>query len=93
MLDFTGNNEYEIRQLARLSYPVSNILLPISSFLIRRAEKSKLLISNIEKTNASGILNVQFKTTVPNILSLVLNRFFYCSCNGYREHFTLQTIR
>ncbi|MCM0034287.1 MAG: class I SAM-dependent methyltransferase [Burkholderiaceae bacterium] len=76
VLDLTGNNGYEVRHLAGLTYPISNILLPISNFLVRRAEKSKLLMSEIEKTKASGIRDVRFKTTFPSVLSLVLNRFF-----------------
>ena len=76
VLSLTCNNGYELRHLAGLTYPISNILLPISNFLVRRAEKSKLIMSDIEKTKASGIRDVRFKTTFPNILSLVLNRFF-----------------
>jgi riboflavin transporter FmnP len=33
-------------------------------------------MSAVEKTKASGLREVRFKTTFPNILSLVLNRFF-----------------
>lgn len=70
----TNNNNWSIRHLTGLTYPVSNILLPISNFLVRRTEKTKTTLPNIEKTKASGIRNVQFKTTFPSILSLVLNR-------------------
>lgn len=68
------NSGWEILHLAGLTYPVSNILLPLSNFLVRRAEKSKISMSDLEKTKASGIRHVRFKTNFPNILSLVLNR-------------------
>lgn len=68
------STRWEIRHLAGLTFPVSNMLLPVSNFLVRRAERSKITMSNLEKTKASGIRNVPFKTHFPNILSLLLNR-------------------
>lgn len=67
-------NGWVIRHLAGLTYPVSNMLLPLSNFLVKRAEGSKTALSPLERTKASGIRNVQFKTSFPNVLSLVLNR-------------------
>jgi SAM-dependent methyltransferase len=75
LLSLATNNGWEIRHIAGLTYPVSNFLFPLSNFLVRRAEKSKLSLSKIEKTKASGGRNVRFKTTFPNIFSLVLNRY------------------
>jgi SAM-dependent methyltransferase len=69
-----NSNGWYIRNLAGLTYPLSNILLPISNYLVRRAEKSKLTMTDLEKTKASGIRYVQFKTNFPIALSLVLNR-------------------
>ncbi len=69
-----NSNGWYIRSLTGLTYPVSNILLPISNFLVRRAESSKLTMADHEKTKVSGIRNVRFKTNFPGIFSLLLNR-------------------
>ncbi len=69
-----NSNGWYIRNLTGLTYPLSNILLPISNFLVRRAEKSKLTMTDLEKTKASGIRDLQFKTNFSSILSLLLNR-------------------
>lgn len=68
------NKGWRIGHIAGLTYPVSNVLLPISNFLVQRAEASKMSLSNLEKTKASGIRNVKFKTHFPTMLSLILNR-------------------
>jgi SAM-dependent methyltransferase len=71
--ELAGSNGWRIRHYAGLTYPISNIHLPVSNFLVWHAEKSKLEMSDIEKTKASGIRDVRFKTTFPKILSLLLN--------------------
>jgi hypothetical protein len=63
-----------ILNLTVLTYPLSNILFPIYNFLVRRAEESKLKMTDLEKTKASGIRDVQFKTNFQSVLSLLLNR-------------------
>jgi cyclopropane fatty-acyl-phospholipid synthase-like methyltransferase len=69
------NNKWKLSHVVGLTYPTSNILLPISNYIVRRAENSKLEMSEIEKTKASGIRDVRFKTTFPNVLGLLLNRY------------------
>lgn len=69
-----NDNHWVIRHIVGLTYPISNCLLPISNFLVKQAESSKIGMSDIEKTKASGIRKVQFKTHFPRILSFVLNR-------------------
>lgn len=71
-----NENKWDIRHISGLTFPLSNLLLPVSNFLVRRAEGSKMSMSNIEKTKASGIRDVRFKTNFPPLLSLVLNRYF-----------------
>jgi SAM-dependent methyltransferase len=83
-----GSNGWKIRHLAELTYPISNILLPVSNFLVRRAEKSKLVMSDIEKTKASGIRDVRFKTTFPKILSLLLNEYVLLPLHWVQKAFT-----
>lgn len=69
-----GKTGWTIRHISGLTFPVSNLLLPISNFLVRRAEAGKLELSDLEKTKASGIRTVWFKTRFPPILALFLNR-------------------
>lgn len=60
--------------LAGLTYPVSNLLLPISNWLVHKSEQKKLALEKAEQTMLSGSRNVRFKTNFPPILGLVLNK-------------------
>jgi SAM-dependent methyltransferase len=62
-----------LRHVAGLTYPLSNLLFPVSEFLVRRAERSKLALSADERTRLSGNRAVPFKTSFPPALRLVLN--------------------
>ena len=73
--ELVDNNGWKIHHCAGLTYPISNFLLPVSNFLVRRAEKFKLGMPDLEKTKASGIRDVRFKTTFPKNLSLLLNEY------------------
>lgn len=64
---------WNLIHVAGLTYPVSNLLLPLSNFLVRRNETNKLVLSPIERTKLSGHRNVRFKTTFPFFLKLFLN--------------------
>lgn len=66
---------WSLQHLAGLTFPVSNILLPLSNFLVNRSEKAKLNLSAIERTKSSGRRSVKFKTHFPALLGLVLNRW------------------
>lgn len=92
------NNGWQILHIIGLTYPLSNILLPISNFLVWRAEKEKITMSNLEKTKASGVRDVFLKTSFPNVFSLVLNdvallpffwlqKLFSCSRNSLVLYF------
>jgi SAM-dependent methyltransferase len=70
LLETTG---WVPRHLAGLTYPISNILLPLSDLLVRRSEAQKLALPVIERTRLSGRRNVRFKTHFPALLKLVLN--------------------
>lgn len=63
----------QIRHLAGLTYPVSNLLYPLSEYLVRRAESRKIDLTLQERTRLSGNRAVLFKTTFPWILKVVLN--------------------
>lgn len=82
------NQEWRLNHVAGLTYPISNILLPISNFLVRKAEKSKMSLSNLDKTKASGIRNVKFKTHFPPFLSLLLNRYTLLPLHWLQKFFS-----
>jgi SAM-dependent methyltransferase len=63
----------ELRHLAGLTWPVSNILLPLSNRLVRRAEAALVERSMLERTKLSGLRHVPFKTAFPDRLAPLLN--------------------
>jgi len=66
-------NDWRLERIAGLTFPVSNCLLPVSNFLVRRAETAKLKLSHLERTRQSGHREVFFKTRFPPLLGLILN--------------------
>lgn len=64
---------WKLGHVAGLTYPVSNLLLPLSNFLVRRQESEKLDLSLLERTKHSGRRQVRFKTHFPSILKWLLN--------------------
>ncbi len=68
-------NGWKLRHIAGLTFPVSNLLLPISNYLVNRNERAKLALSMIERTKQSGHRKVHFKTHFPAILGIILNVF------------------
>lgn len=63
------------RHVAGLTYPVSNLLLPVSNVLVRRAEAGKRALSMEERTRRSGVREVPLKTRFSPVFALLLNRF------------------
>jgi SAM-dependent methyltransferase len=66
---------WRLAHIKGLTYPVSNLLLPISNFLVNRGERHKLSLSAAERTRHSGRRSVRFKTHFPSVFGLLLNRF------------------
>lgn len=64
---------WRVKHTAGLTFPISNMLLPLSNFLVRRSEARKLSLSMVERTKQSGIRDVPMKTTFPPVLRLLLN--------------------
>lgn len=56
-----------------LTFPISNLLLPLSNFLVARAERKKLALSQHARTQLSGRRRVMFKTHFPAVLGLLFN--------------------
>lgn len=64
---------WRVRHAAGLTFPISNMLFPLSNFLVRRSEARKLSLSMIERTKRSGIRDVPMKTNFPPVLRFLLN--------------------
>lgn len=64
---------WQPRHMAGLTFPLSNILFPLSNYLVRRKETNKLELSLLERTKHSGQRNVRFKTHFPPVLKWILN--------------------
>ena len=68
-----GAAGWNVRHTAGLTFPISNLLYPLSNFLVRRSEARNLSLSMIERTKKSGIRDVPMKTTFPSLLGILLN--------------------
>lgn len=66
-------SSWKLLHIVGLTFPVSNLLLPVSNFLVNRSEYSKLGLSLIERTKQSGNRKVMFKTYFPSLLGILLN--------------------
>jgi SAM-dependent methyltransferase len=62
------------RHVAGLTYPLSNVLLPVSNLLVSRAEAQNREFSQEERTRRSGVRKVPLKTHFPQVFALFLNR-------------------
>lgn len=68
-----SSSQWELKHVAGLTFPVSNLLLPLSNFLVNRNERSRLELSLAERTELSGRRQVSFKTNFPSMLGILLN--------------------
>lgn len=66
---------WQVEHLSGLTYPVSNMLLPLSNRLVRRSEDHKLRMSSLERTRLSGRRSVKYKTYLPAFLGVLSNRY------------------
>lgn len=67
--------QLKITFLHGLTWPISNILLPISNLLVLKKERIKLKYSKTKRTIESGFREIKFKTVFPQICSVILNKF------------------
>jgi hypothetical protein len=65
--------DLEAHHLAGLTWPLSNMLLPVSNFLVGRREGGKKKMTLEERTRLSGNRDVAWKTTFPAATRLLLN--------------------
>lgn len=71
----SADSGWELLHITGLTFPISNLLLPVSNFLVNRSERSKLSLSLLDRTKHSGRRQVKFKTYFPSILGILLNEF------------------
>jgi len=64
---------WRLDHVAGLTFPLSNLLLPISNRLVARAEHDRLAMSELERTLQSGDRSVAGKTSFPAVAGVVLN--------------------
>ena len=64
---------WHLEHLAGLTYPLSNVLLPLSNWLVARAEGHKSALPMRERTLSSGRRQVPGKTVFPRAARLLLN--------------------
>ena len=75
ILELANACGWKLRHVAGLTFPVSNLLLPISNFLVHRSEVSKLSMPILDRTKLSGRRKVKFKTHFPSFLGIMLNKY------------------
>jgi hypothetical protein len=80
--ELAADHGMRIMDLAGLTWPLSNLLLPVSNFLVKRSESRLLEKSMQERTVASGHRDVQFKTTFPWWTNPLLNRITMLPWHG-----------
>ena len=74
--DLADKFNYDINKINGLTFPISNLLLPISNHLVTKSESWKKNLDLQERTKLSssgGARNVPGKTTFPKIFKYLLN--------------------
>lgn len=64
---------WRIDHMCGLTFPLSNLLLPISNWLVARSESGKLALDLEARTRASGRREVYGKTVFPGVAAVLLN--------------------
>lgn len=84
------------KKIEGLTFPLSNLLLPLSNLIVKRYETEKLKYSACKKTKLSGRRKVPFKTEFPCFLKIILNPFaiypFYLLQRIFKTHSKSLTI-
>lgn len=75
LIDLLDPAKWEVNLVRGLTWPLSNILLPISNFFVKRAEITNLSLEMHERTLLSGHRDVMYKTVFPRYFRFFLNSF------------------
>lgn len=70
-----SDSSFEAIHVSGLTYPLSNCLLGLSNYLVKRSESQKLNLSKKEQTVSSGHRDVPFKTSFPKFIRYLVNPF------------------
>jgi len=63
-----------LEKVCGATYPLSNFLLRLSNFLVKRAESQRASLSTQKRTLISGFRDVKFKTVFPPWAKLIINK-------------------
>lgn len=72
---YLNQHGWKTKRIEGLTYPLSNIFLPISNWLVKKHESAKLKKSKKLQTQLSGRRRVPFKTEFPKWFKIILNPF------------------
>ena len=64
---------FTVSHLVGLTYPLSNVLLPLSNRLVSRHSRFVGSLSRREQTKRSSMIEIQWKTKFPRVASLLVN--------------------
>ena len=70
-------NKFDLipEQISGMTFPLSNMLLGISNYLVRKQEGHKILNTNLDNTISSSLRNNFMKTEFPNWTKLIVNKY------------------
>jgi SAM-dependent methyltransferase len=68
-----ARHKWTLRHVAGLTFPLSNLLLPLSNRQVAQHEGVKVELTYIDRTKDSGHRNVPYKTHFPEFMKYVLN--------------------
>ena len=75
VIELAQYHDLKVGHIAGVTFPLSNILLPLSNYLVARAEGDKKDYTMQDRTVASGIRDVPLKTNFPPITKTILNEY------------------
>lgn len=84
---FIAESGWGLTHIAGLTFPLSNLLLPLSNYLVNRSEGQKLSLSPLERTKLSGRRLVKYKTHFPSLLGLLLNKYTLLPFHFLQKYF------
>jgi len=76
IIKLAQENKLKVQCISGLTFPISNLLLPLSNYLVRKHESRKMSLTAQEKTIQSGYRNVRGKNVFSGYFKLILNEYF-----------------
>jgi len=73
LTELASRNGLEITHLAGLTYPLSNLVLPLSNHLVEKAERDLMQLDEQTRTIKSGKRSVQYKSEFPSAIGWMIN--------------------